>query len=173
MWKPKWSPSKHLTSVWTQKMFSLFIGRERLLWERNMEKKTQFSIMISLCFFAKFSWYFIQTLNDTKSCLYCCSRAIFINEKGHKLSIYLKVKAFCDTSTSWGGILQSAFSALSWLYQIVSTQVQYLAHKLPKVPPAKWADVCNCLGSRVCVCVCNIGNEKKRTRQRKEDEERI
>lgn len=34
----------------------------------------------------------------------------------------------------------SAFSALPRLYQIVSSKVLYLAHKLQKVPKAKLAD---------------------------------
>lgn len=42
-----------------------------------------------------------------------------------------------------------------------------------KLPQAKWADVCNCLGGRVCVCVCKIGKEKKRKWQMKEEEESL
>lgn len=39
-----------------------------------------------------------------------------------------------------------ASCALSRLQQIVPSKESYLAHKLPKVPKAEWADIGNCLG---------------------------
>lgn len=56
-------------------------------------------------------------------------------------------------------------------FMTASPKVRYLAHKLLKVPRAKWADVCNCLGGRVCACVCKTGREKRRRWQREEEEE--
>lgn len=57
----------------------------------------------------------------------------------------------------------SAFSALPRLYQIVSSKVLYLAHKLQKVPKAKLADsvivYSKWLG--VCICLQNWKREKE------------
>lgn len=67
----------------------------------------------------------------------------------------------CDNSSLQRSVLWSVSSALSWLYQIVSSEVQYLAHKLPKVPRANWADVSNCLGGWLCRRVAEIEKQKK------------
>lgn len=48
----------------------------------------------------------------------------------------------------------SAFSALPRLYQIVSSKVSYLAHKLQKVPKAKLADSVIVYSKWLGVCMC-------------------
>lgn len=48
----------------------------------------------------------------------------------------------------------SAFSALPQLYQIVSSKVLYLAHKLQKVPKAKLADSVIVYSKWLGVCMC-------------------
>lgn len=83
-------------------------------------------------------------------------------KSAHKLTICLKVQRACDSSSLQKSVLWSVSSALSWLYQIVPSEVQYLAHKLPKVPRANWADVSNCLGGRLCVRVAEIEKQKKK-----------
>lgn len=110
--------------------------------------------------------------NDTNACLLLVLSSNIQNGKEHiSWPFAWGYKWLCDISSLQRSVLWSVSSALSWLYQIVSFKVQYLAHKLPKVPKAKWADVSNCLGGRVCVRAGEIGKHKKEGMARELKEE--
>lgn len=85
-----------------------------------------------------------------------CTRAILKNgdRKGKRLTIYLKNREPYEICTMWSTVFMSAFSALPRLYQIVSSKVLYLAHKLQKVPKAKLADSVIVYSKWLGVCMC-------------------
>lgn len=82
-----------------------------------------------------------------------CTRAILKNgdRKGKRLTIYLKIESLMKSALCE---VLSAFSALPRLYQIVSSKVLYLAHKLQKVPKAKLADSVIVYSKWLGVCMC-------------------